>query len=83
MTNPLLQATHDFLIQGKYITSISPGSRRGVSPHEVTFRFSDGTEKVCTFDCDPPTFMKWWKSTTSYLRNASKSTDAFEPEPVG
>ena len=76
-TNPLLEATLDYLHRGKQFTEISP-EKSATSERKVTFRFSDGTEKVHTFQCDHPTFMEWWKHTTGYLRHAA---DTFGSPP--
>jgi hypothetical protein len=78
-TNPLLEATLDFLHQGKQFAAISPGEF-GDSERAVTFRFSDGTEETRTFQCDHSTFMEWWKRTSGYLRHARSAADAFSSE---
>ncbi len=79
--NPLLEATLDFLRQGKQFTAISP-DKIGGSDRKVTFRFSDGTEEVRAFQCDHSTFMEWWRRTTGYLRHAGSAADAFDSQPT-
>jgi hypothetical protein len=79
-SNPLLEAVIEFLHQGKKFTEISP-DRTGESEREVRFSFVDGTCEARTFSGDHATFMKFWKQTTVFLRDAALAVNAFDASP--
>jgi len=69
--NPIMQATLDFIDQGKQITRIIPEKNLKANK-KVTFQFANGTTEELQTDCDHPTFMQWWKHTGAYLRATAK-----------
>jgi hypothetical protein len=73
--NPVLQDVLAFVSDRRQFTRFVP-EKLGQTRWAVEYNFKEGGKERREYDCDPATFLSWWKEAEDYLRSTAEAIQA-------